>query len=102
MSGYGFFPQPLSMVSSRIHCPQEKFGDPSQSEPLGAEQMGGVETVDLFWKDPDVVRTSKRFKKRRSLQELYSWSLACSKLILNDYPVYGLADYGLACRFILD
>ena len=28
--------------------------------------------------------------------------LACSKLILNDYPVYGLADYGLACRFILD
>ena len=28
--------------------------------------------------------------------------LACSKLILNDNPVYGLTDYGLACRFILD
>ena len=68
------------MVPSRIHCPQEKFGDPSQSEPLGAEQMGGVETVDLFLKDPDVVRTSNRFIMRRPLQKLYSWS--CFNVVL--------------------
>ena len=47
-----FPPQPLPMVSishpSMAPSTQEKSGDPSESEPLGAaESMGGMETAKV-------------------------------------------------------